>query len=234
LSALLVALASGCNASGEHAIREGSSLSSISSVLRGRGTSYALDAVTRDVPPKGSAPACPKEDLVTYRGTNLRYDAPVTVHRAFPDRLARFETIAKEVGIEVFGRAPKTLHSGGAFACRTTKSGRYLSEHALGNALDVEGFSFEPIAKNDLGVFTAKGGTLDARARGAVRVRVGSAWRDGGSPLEKQFFARLLERLRAEDDVFRAMIGPPDPSHVGHLHFDVGQWAYARYQDPRS
>ncbi len=137
------------------------------------------------------------------------------VHAAFVDHLGRFERVVNEVGLEVYGRAPKTLHHGGGYSCRTMPSGRY-SEHAFGNALDVEGFTFPSAGKG----------------KPAVRIHVADAWREHGSPQAKQFFVLLLKRLDARDDVFRAIVGPPDPSHRDHLHFDMGPWSYSRYAKP--
>jgi hypothetical protein len=177
--------------------------------------SYPLDALDRSPPPSGK-PSCSPEDLVRYRGEVVRYATPVMVHPAFVSRLARFEQIAQEVAIEIYGRAPKTLHHGGAYACRTMPSGRY-SEHAFGNALDLEGFEFAAAGKGSP----------------AFRIRVTDGWREKGPLRTKQFFARLLERLDERDDVFRAIVGPPDPSHTGHLHLDAGRWSYSRYAKPR-
>lgn len=176
-------------------------------------SSYALDARDRSAP-AGRA-QCASEDLVAYRGVDIRYAAPAMVHPAFTAHLGRFERIAREVAIEVYGRAPKTLHHAGAYACRTMPSGRY-SEHAFGNAIDLEGFSF----------------AAEGKGRPAFRVHVADAWREGGSPEAKRFFTRLLERLDERDDVFRAIVGPPDPSHREHLHFDMGPWSYSRYARP--
>jgi hypothetical protein len=94
-------------------------------------------------------------------------------------------------------------------------SGRY-SEHAFGNALDLEGFSFS--AGDD--------------GQPAVRVRVREAWSEDGSSDAKRFFARLLARLEDRDDVFRAIVGPPAESHEDHLHLDMGPWSYSRYASP--
>jgi hypothetical protein len=184
-----------------------------------RGPDYALDDVDRSPPSKGQRPVCSTKDLVLHRGKFVRYDAPVNVHTAFAERLVRFEEIVRDVGVEVYGRAPKVLHHGGAFACRTTESGIRWSEHAFGNALDLEGFTFD----------ATRDKTVDPKLRGVLRLHVSEAWRDGGSEHTKKFFALLLERLRARDDVFRAVIGPPDPVHKTHLHLDVGPWAYTRY-----
>jgi hypothetical protein len=175
---------------------------------------YALDGRDRSRPADGKV-ACTPDELVTYRGSELRYAVPVQVHPSFTARLERFERIARDVGIEVYGRAPKTVHHGGAYACRAMPSGRY-SEHAFGNALDLEGFSFAAAGKG----------------RPAVRIRVADAWSEKGSPQAKRFFALLLERLDDRDDVFRAIVGPPDPSHRDHLHLDMGPWSYSRYASP--
>jgi hypothetical protein len=239
--AALAALAIGCVRPEAPVLREAAEEEPPEVTARGlvrgllrRGGPYELDGLDRVPPPRGGVPDCPRADLVTYRGLVLRYDAAVTVHPAFAERLIRFERLVREVGVEVYGRAPKTLHHGGAFACRTTKSGRMLSEHAYGNALDIEGFSFEPIAKADLERASARGLELAAAQKRAFRVRVGDTWRADGPEHAKRFFARLLERLEERDDIFRAVIGPPDPGHPEHLHVDVGRWAYKRYASPLS
>ena len=177
---------------------------------RADGARYALDDRDRTAPVDGRA-RCAPEELVLHRGSAVRYAAPVKVHPAFVSRLERFEQIAREVGIEVYGRAPRTLHHGGAYACRTMPSGRY-SEHAFGNALDLEGFTFPAAGKG----------------KREVRVHVSEGWSERGAPEAKRFLARLLARLD-DHDVFRAIVGPPDPTHRDHLHLDAGPWSYQRY-----
>jgi len=56
-------------------------------------------------------------------------------------------------------------------------------------------------------------------------------WGPRGKEIDRRFFRTLLLRLR-QDDAFRAIIGPPDPGHRGHLHFDMGPWPYDRYAPP--
>ncbi len=190
---------------------------------------YELDPRDRSPPARDpkKPPACDTSDLVEYRGLVLRYDAPVRVHPAFVERLIRFERVVREVALEVYGRAPRLLHHGGAFSCRTTATGRRWSEHAFGNALDVEGFSFEP-----LGRAASSRSDIEPARRPAFRVRVGPAWASEGRSIDKRFFSTLIERLRARRDVFRGIIGPPDPAHTTHLHLDVGPWSYARVMLP--
>ncbi|MBX3188327.1 MAG: extensin family protein [Labilithrix sp.] len=192
---------------------------------------YALDALDREGPEQGKKPVCSREDLVTYRGTTLKYAAPASVHRAFAERLARFEKIVEEVAIEVYGRAPSRLHHAGGFMCRTSWRGR-MSEHAFGNALDVAGFSFTAMSKADLARAKARGLDLEASRRRAFRVDVGDTWRENGKADAKRFFALLLARTRPRHDLFRGIIGPPDPAHTTHLHLDAGRWAFSRYVSP--
>lgn len=55
----------------------------------------------------------------------------------------RFELIAKETAIEIYGRAPKVIRHAGAYYYRRIRRWPYLmSEHGLANAIDVEGFDF--------------------------------------------------------------------------------------------
>lgn len=178
-----------------------------------RQGSYPLDARDRSAPNDGTV-QCKPAELVMYGGADIRYATPAQVHPSFTERLERFERIAREVGIEVYGRAPTTLHHAGAYSCRTMPSGRY-SEHAFGNALDLEGFSFAA-----------------AEGQPEIRIHVRETWREDGSPDAKRFFARLLERLEERDDVFRAIVGPPAETHEDHLHLDMGPWAYSRYAPP--
>lgn len=192
---------------------------------------YELDALDRAGPPRGKKPACANDSIVAYRGTRLRYEVPASVHRAFVERLGRFENVVAEVAVEVYGRAPKLVHHAGGYMCRTSWRGR-MSEHAFGNALDVAGFTFPAIAKDELARLRERGVELTPAQRRGFRVDVGATWRAGGGPDAKRFFAIVLERVRARSDVFRGMIGPPDPAHTNHLHLDAGPWAFSRYVPP--
>jgi hypothetical protein len=196
-----------------------------------RSDHYELDDLDRSGPERGKRPACAHDAIVAYGGRTVHYEAPASVHRAFVERLARFEEVVAEVAVEVYGRAPKVLHHAGGYMCRTSWRGR-LSEHAFGNALDVGGFTFGAITKDDLAHLRERGVELGASERRSFRIGVGDTWRANGGANAKRFFALLLERVRARDDVFRGMIGPPDPAHTTHLHLDAGPWAFSRYEPP--
>jgi hypothetical protein len=190
-----------------------------------RGDEYALDGFERfvDSPRK----SCDPSAMITYRGTNLRYANAVTIHSAFQERLERFETVAAEVGARVYGRAPRRIQHFGAYSCRASRGRKHrLSEHALGNAIDVIGFDFGPAKKADV---LPEG--VPKQLRGAFQVRVKKHWGRNGNAaaeLHSRFLRELTDELRERDDIFRGMVGPPDPKHTDHLHFDVAPWRYVR------
>lgn len=173
---------------------------------------YALDELSRTVPTRGRLP-CPT-GLVRYRGTHIRYHKPVRVHPAFVPVLARFEAIAVEVAVEHYGRAPRRLVHIGAYNCRRTRGyPDLLSEHALGNALDVEAFRFGR---------ARRGAELPDKApRRAFSVSVERHW--DGAGRHAAFLRALTERLQ-KDDVFRVMLGPAYPGHDDHFHFDMAPY----------
>jgi hypothetical protein len=188
-----------------------------------RGDPYALDAVDRWLEP-GARPKCDRTSLTSYRGTSLRYSGAVLVSPAFRERLVRFEDVVREVSREVYGREPRRIRHLGAFSCRPTrKRARLVSEHALGNALDLLGFDFGPATK------TAPAPDALPRAlRHSFEVRVGRHWSatTGIGAVHARFLATLTERLQERRDIFRSMFGPGHGGHDDHLHLDVSPWRY--------
>ncbi len=190
------------------------------------GDRYALDDRERYV--ESPRKSCDPGAMITYRGTKLRYSVPVTVHSAFRERLERFETVAAEVATRVYGRTPQRIRHAGGYNCRTS-TGRHrgrLSEHALGNAIDIVGFDFGPAKKTD--VLPAD---LPKPLRHGFQVRVQKHWgssRSASAALHARFLRELTEELRDRRDIFRGLIGPADPKHADHLHFDVSPWRYVR------
>jgi hypothetical protein len=199
----------------------------IAIVLVARGASadsYPLDDLDRVPPPKPKKLVCSPKDLVAYAGKLVRFDSAAQVSPLFVPRLERFEAIVRDVGTEVYGRPPRVLHQLGGFACNTTPRG-WISEHAFGNALDVDGFTFPALAKGDAP-------DVPSKLRGPIRVRVAEAWTERAPPEEKRFFRLLLERLRATTDPFRGIIGPPAAGHATHLHLDAGPFLVRRFEAP--
>jgi hypothetical protein len=98
-----------------------------------------------------------------------------------------------------------------------------VSEHALGNALDVLGFDFtaatdeQPLAEG-----------LPRRLEYAFQVRVVRHWSAsaGVGAVHARFLAQLTQRLAQRKDIFRSMFGPGHGGHDDHLHLDVSPWRY--------
>lgn len=191
-----------------------------------RGDAYPLDGVARWLEP-GQRVSCDQKGMVRYSGTSLRYAGPVLVYPAFVERLERFEAVVAEVSREVYQREPRLVRHYGAFSCRSTRNRRHVvSEHALGNALDLVGFDFGPAKKAE-----QRAAELPKSLRGAFQVRVARHWQAGPTSGEAanahaRFWALLGERLRERDDIFRSMFGPGHGGHDDHLHLDVAPWRY--------
>ncbi len=181
---------------------------------------YSLDSLERVANPKGKM-ICPKVEMTRHKGGTVRYHKPVYVYVDFKERLVAFENIVAEVAIEVYGRAPKKIKHQGTFNCRRIR--RFpdlLSEHALGNAIDVEGFDFG----------RAKGSDEQAESphrslQRGFKVRVGKHWdrERGVGAIHSNFLHKLTERL-IEKDTFRVLLGPAWPGHKSHFHFDLAPY----------
>ena len=135
---------------------------------------YPLDVVPRSAP--AGDLACPHVELVAYTGDVLRYKPIVWVYTGFRPRLAAFEAVVRDVAVEVYGRAPERIVSLGAYGCRRMRDhAGWLSEHALGNAIDVEGFDFGHLPRS-----TTLPPGLDAAFAQGFEVRVLRPGNDAG------------------------------------------------------
>ena len=182
---------------------------------------YPLDTVGRVVPPKGKL-RCPEVELVRYRGDTIRYHRPVKVFVGFRDRLRLFEQVVREAAVEVYGRAPRRIKHLGTYNCRRIRAYPFLmSEHALGNGIDIAGFHFGPARRGDE---AAK--RLPRSLRRSFKVRVLKHWdgRGRAGRLHARFLRELARRLAARPDIFRVMLGPGYPGHKNHFHFDCSPW----------
>ena len=188
----------------------------LSFALPVRASSYPLDEVARTLAPGEKLPCLRgRIELVSYRGTSLRYQKPLTVHPAFVAQLAAFEELVTELSLQHYGRAPRRVIHMGAYACRVMR--RYpdwVSEHALGNAIDVAGFDFAPLARGERD-------DLPKALRRAFEVRLERHWDKGGKDApHAAFLKELAERIIARPDVFHVVLGPAWPGHKNHFHFD--------------
>ena len=176
---------------------------------------YPLDELPRSV--VGTA-RCPDVKLETYSGSAIRYSKPTRIYVGFAESLRGFEEIARDAALEVYGRAPRRLRHLGTYSCRAIRGIRsLLSEHALGNAIDVEGFDFGP---------APRGGKAPRGLRGAFTVRIEKHWNghDGAAALHSRFLHLVAERTIARPDLFRVILGPSYPGHHNHFHLDVAPY----------
>lgn len=177
---------------------------------------YPLDGIPRVIEPRGAV-KCPEVDLVQYRGEVIPYQKVVRIYPGLRPKLVGLEEVAVEVAIEIYGRAPTRLKHAGAYNCRRIAAyPELLSEHGLGNGIDVVGFDFGPArGKLPPGVPRALRGSFD--------VRLGRDWtRDHGvGALHARFLRTLAARLIERTDLFRVLLGPAWPGHKGHFHFDM-------------
>ena len=180
---------------------------------------YALDGVSREVPARGRF-ECPELELVRYRGDVIRYHKPARIYVGFQKKLERMEEIVRDTAIEFYGRAPVRIKHLGTYYCRRIRSWpTYISEHGLGNAIDVEGFDFASVRKRDAP-------EVPAALRRGFQIRIEKHWNATGATgsVHARFLHTLAQRLVDEDGLFRVMLGPAEPGHHNHFHFDVAPW----------
>ena len=182
---------------------------------------YALDDISRAAETRRGKVVCPKLPLRKYKGTSIPYHRNIWAHPAFIERLKLFEAVAMKVALEVYGRSPRRMKHIGAYNCRRIGGyPQYLSEHGLGNGIDVAGFDFGPLSKAE----RRKSG-LPKHLQRAFKVRLGKHWNGKGkNKVHKRFLHTLARRLVDRKDIFRVLLGPSFPGHKTHFHFDVAPW----------
>ena len=182
---------------------------------------YPLDRVERSLSPGQPLP-CREFEQVVYRGESIRYAKPVRVHPAFRERLRAFEQLVVETAVAHYGRAPTKLLHMGALNCRRIRLyPDWLSEHALGNALDVAGFAFAPLPR---GATLPEG--LPRALRRGFEVKLDPHWSAtrGTAVLHSAFLRDLARRVIAHTELFRVVLGPAWPGHKNHFHLDCAPY----------
>ena len=196
-----------------------------------REPDYPLDSMSREAPPTGDL-GCPRVEVASYRGGVIHYQPEIWVNASFQTRLASFERVVRDVGVEVYGRAPDRIVQLGGYGCRRMREhSSLLSEHALGNAIDVAGFDFGHLPR---GAKLPAG--LDPVFANGFGVRVLGDWgkKSGWGAVHSRFLRTLVQRLVARDDVFRVLLGPGYPGHKNHFHFDMSSFRLVQiFEDGR-
>jgi hypothetical protein len=178
---------------------------------------YALDAVSRSVTARGAL-RCNERRLVRYTGSVIPLDRPARVDVAFRANLHRFEGVVSDVAIQHYHRAPSRIRHLGTFSCRRIRGlPMWLSEHGLGNAIDISGFDFDAASDTS--------GDLPRSLQTAFQVNLLEHWsaNDHAGMPHRNFLRALAARLAARPDIFRVLLGPDAPGHKNHFHFDMGQ-----------
>lgn len=169
--------------------------------------SYPLDARSRAV---SGEIRCPDIELVGFEGDRIALSPPVRVTPPFRERLIELERVVEQQSRLVYGRPPSAIRVAASYDCRSvTRNRRRLSEHALGNAIDITAFRFdEPAGKG-------------------FEVRVDRDWkaRDPARAANARFLNELTRALIARG-VFRTLLGPAHPDHQDHFHFDMAKTTY--------
>jgi hypothetical protein len=179
---------------------------------------YPLDQLPRTLPERAPLPCqAGGLPLVAYHGERLKYQKPVQIHPAFRAQLVAFERIVEQVAIAHYGRAPsRVVHLGGYHCRRMRLYPTWVSEHALGNAIDIAGFDFAPATRKD-----ALPSHLPKALRRGFQVRLLSHWDAKGIGETHSLFLRALaEAVIARPDVFHVVLGPAWPGHKNHFHLD--------------
>jgi hypothetical protein len=192
-----------------------------------RSDRYPLDDVSRAAPATGAL-QCPDDNLVVYRGQRVKLSSAVRIHMHFREPMAELEAVVEEVAREVYGRPPRRIVHAGTWVCRRVRNDpTRLSEHALGNAIDVRGFDFGPLARGPQARDAELPADLPRPLRRGFEIRVGRHWNADGElgAVHARFLRRLVEQLQ-ERDVFRSMLGPAHPAHANHFHFDYAPYRY--------
>lgn len=166
---------------------------------------YPLDQEVRKVPP--GQLTCPVVQVLDYEGVVARYKPAVKVNPFFRERLQQFEIVVREVAVDHFGTDQVTIRHWGTHNCRRIGGRNKLSEHAFANAIDISAFE---VAGQKI-VIEKHWWATDARAR---------------------FLHDLVLRLAARPDIFRGMLGPGEPRHEDHFHFDAAPYRYINVAVP--
>jgi hypothetical protein len=189
---------------------------------------HPLDALPREVATTGPM-RCPDVPLIDHRGAPARWHKPLRIHPEFARRIAAFETILAEVATRFYGRPPETIRHLGSYRCRRiARIPHLLSEHGVGNAIDVKGFAFPRLPRGA----KLPAGAPKSLAR-AFEVTVLDHWDAPAHPKtasalaaahHRAFLRALAAALDERPDIFRVMLGPGYPGHRDHFHFDAAPY----------
>lgn len=131
--------------------------------------------------------------VVKSLGKDVGLKPDAEMNCAMAEASARFaRDVVDPAAQEIFGERLVSVSHASAYVCRPRNGTRKLSEHAFGNALDISSFSLS----------------------GGMTVVV--------EPAPPQKNGLFIDKVRtAACGPFKTVLGPGDPDHSEHLHFDL-------------
>ncbi|UJR86059.1 extensin family protein [Sandaracinus amylolyticus] len=170
---------------------------------------YVLDDLPRD----GAqlAEGCPEVPLVDHAGDPVPWRPALRVHPAVVPAVRALERAILETALVTYHRAPIRLLSASSHRCRAMRGNpTRISEHALGNAVDVRGIVLE------------EGEEITIRDHWSAT---------GDDAIHARFWHALVQRM-IDEQSFRGIVGPPRADHLDHLHFDHGRSRFTDVELP--
>jgi hypothetical protein len=150
------------------------------------------------VQPAAAASGCQIDTPIRAYGLSIRWNQPATMSCQLGDVLMRFESeVVEPNAIQILGKPAVSERNLGAFSCRAEAGSRpVMSQHALGRAIDLAGWTL------------ADGSRID----------VEKDWTDDG-PRGRFLHAVALGASR----YFSVVLTPAtNKLHHDHFHLDIG------------
>ena len=146
---------------------------------------------------------CGLFDALTLDRTLTPYSATLQMTCAQTAAAYMWERhVVRPAAVEILDAPVARIETYGSFSCRNIAGSRRLSQHALGNALDVSGFRLED------------GRVIDVEAH----------WNAGGK--EEKFLRKVHDGACR---LFSVTLGPDyNAAHADHFHMDMGQGMICR------
>ncbi len=144
--------------------------------------------------------ACSRTDAIQMSRSSVALDQPVQLGCQMALRLIQFEDeVLQPAAQRHFGRAIARIRHLGGYSCRARAGDqRYVSEHALANAIDIAGFDLAD----------------------GTQITVDRHWRDSGPR-----GAFLHDVARGACKLFQLVLTPKtDWRHRDHFHLDLGRY----------
>ena len=180
---------------------------------------YALDGVSRTTCSnswtRATSSRCSRTDLCSLIVVPLYETSSADGQANLP-----VAGMVRDVAIAVYGRAPIKLTHMGGYVCRRMKTyPELLSEHALGNAIDIGAFTFARAT-------AAEKAAAPAGLAKKFTLTVDKHWdaTRGVGAVHAAFLRALADALIARADIFRVMLGPSYPGHGDHFHLDASNF----------